>query len=118
MAALKRSLAELGNLQPITWNRRTGHVVGGHQRIKCLFALGHEETDVWEVDLSPEQEIAANLALNNAAGTFVEEEVAQLLAELSETDIALEITGFLDAEIDKLMALGAGPNPRRVQGTR
>ena len=29
---LKRSIEEFGNVEPIVWNKRTGNVVGGHQR--------------------------------------------------------------------------------------
>ena len=33
LGRLTKSLDELGNLQPITWNAKTGNVVGGHQRL-------------------------------------------------------------------------------------
>ena len=60
---LTKSLSELGNLQPITWNAKTGNIVGGHQRLKCYQALGKDEIEVWAVWLSETQEKAANLAL-------------------------------------------------------
>ena len=41
---LKRSISTFGNVEPIVWNRRTGNVVGGHQRLKVLTELG--ELDV------------------------------------------------------------------------
>ena len=44
LGRLTKSLAELGNLQPITWNARTGNLVGGHQRLKCYQAMGKTET--------------------------------------------------------------------------
>ena len=31
---LKRSLSEFGYVEPVIWNKTTGHVVGGHQRLK------------------------------------------------------------------------------------
>jgi hypothetical protein len=33
---LKKSLQEFGDLSGIVYNRRTGNVIGGHQRLKCL----------------------------------------------------------------------------------
>ena len=42
---LKRSLDEFGVVEPVIWNKRTGYVVGGHQRLKAMKELGIEETD-------------------------------------------------------------------------
>ena len=36
---LKRSISEFGYVEPVIWNRQTGNVVGGHQRLKA----GHGE---------------------------------------------------------------------------
>lgn len=33
---LKKSIEEFGDLSGIVFNRRTGNVVGGHQRLKCV----------------------------------------------------------------------------------
>ena len=33
---LKRSLDTFGCVEPLVWNQRTGHLVGGHQRFKVL----------------------------------------------------------------------------------
>ena len=40
---LKRSLAEFGYVEPVIWNKTTGHIVGGHQRLKVLADLGFEK---------------------------------------------------------------------------
>src|SRR5437016_1243281 len=53
---LKRSLERFGLVEPLIWNRRTGYVVGGHQRLQILRDLGHAEAPVSVVDLPPEQE--------------------------------------------------------------
>ena len=42
---LKRSIAEFGYVEPVIWNRQTGNVVGGHQRLKVLVDLGQREID-------------------------------------------------------------------------
>ncbi|WP_228469486.1 ParB N-terminal domain-containing protein [Paenibacillus sp. JNUCC31] len=33
---LRCSIEELGYVEPIVWNERTGHMVGGHQRYKKM----------------------------------------------------------------------------------
>ena len=33
---LKNSIEKFGMVEPIIWNKRTGNVVGGHQRLKVL----------------------------------------------------------------------------------
>jgi len=42
---LKRSIKEFGYVEPIIWNKTTGNVVGGHQRLKVLLADGVKEID-------------------------------------------------------------------------
>gem|GEM_PF-2566928 len=36
LSMLKKALEEFGDLSGIVFNRRTGNLVGGHQRLKCL----------------------------------------------------------------------------------
>jgi hypothetical protein len=62
---LKRSLQRFGLLEPLIWNRRTGYLVGGHQRRQILMDLGVQDVPVSVVDLPPAQEKALNLVLNN-----------------------------------------------------
>lgn len=42
---LKKSITEFGYVEPVIYNKRTGIVVGGHQRLKVLKDLGYEEID-------------------------------------------------------------------------
>jgi len=63
--ALRRSIEEFGLVQPIVWNRRTGRVVGGHQRLSILAEMGVREVEVAEVDLDDSHEKALNIALNS-----------------------------------------------------
>lgn len=105
LGRLTKSLAELGDLQPITVNVRTGNtIIGGHQRFKIYQAMGREEIDVWLVDLSEEKEKAANLALNNLAGEFDTEALKNLIEEIDNSDLDLQVTGFSDDYIKNLMS--------------
>ncbi len=81
---LRASLRRFGLVQPIVWNRRTKHVVGGHQRIDALKSLGKTEAQVVLVDLPESEEKALNVTLNNPAitGAFTDD-LQAILAELS-----------------------------------
>jgi len=62
---LTASLDRFGVVQEIVANERTGHIVGGHQRVKALRARGVVDVPVVWVDLSDDEERALNVALNS-----------------------------------------------------
>ena len=103
LGRLTKSLHELGNLQPITWNAKTGNIVGGHQRLKCYSALQKDEVEVWAVWLDVAQEKAANIALNKLSGEFDLPSLKDILEELDTGEIDLDITGFGADELADLM---------------
>lgn len=76
---LKRSIEEFGYIEPIVWNKTTGNVVGGHQRLTVLEDLGHEEADVVVVELDDKQEKVLNLALNKVKGEWEYGSLATLI---------------------------------------
>lgn len=84
---LANSMEEFGLLVPIIWNKRSGNIVGGHQRYDRLKAAGETEADVVVVDLDDNEEVALNIALNSREirGDFTAEIVG--LLELSEAQI-------------------------------
>ena len=116
MGRLTKSLAEFGNIQPITWNVRTGNVVGGHQRLKVYKAMGKTEVDVWAVDLDEQKEKAANIALNKLSGEFDMPMLKDILEEIDTGDLDMEITGFGMDEI-ALMMEATNPDPNFAPGT-
>lgn len=100
---LKRSLTEFGYVEPVIWNSTTGHVVGGHQRLKVLEDLGHNTVDVIVVELDETREKALNIALNKISGEWDQDKLALLIADLDASDFDAELTGFDDAEIAQLI---------------
>lgn len=62
---LKESLKKFGMPSPLVINKRSGVLVSGHQRLKAATALGWPMVPVVEVDLSPAEEKALNVTLNN-----------------------------------------------------
>ncbi|MBN1458344.1 MAG: DNA modification methylase [Armatimonadetes bacterium] len=83
LGGLRKSIERFGLVEPVVWNQRTGTVVGGHQRLRALEALGEREADVIVVDLPPGEEKALNVALNSPAisGEFTDQ-LAALLSEI------------------------------------
>lgn len=90
MAGLAKSMERFGNVQPIVWNRRSGYVVGGHQRLKVLKTKKVTATEVVVVDLPDADERALNVALNNPniAGEFTLD-LQGLLEAIRADDAAL-----------------------------
>jgi hypothetical protein len=82
LAGLDASVGRFGMLEPIVWNERTGNIVGGHQRYRVLTEKGEEEAQVVVVDLSDDEEVALNIALNSPTmrGDFTKD-VMGLLAQ-------------------------------------
>ena len=99
---LRRSMAEFGYVEPVVWNKTTGNVVGGHQRLKILMAEGAIAIDCVVVELEAEKEKALNLALNKIQGDWDKEKLALVIAELQCVDFDVSLTGFDLAEIDAL----------------
>ncbi len=100
---LKRSLTEFGYVEPVIYNATTGHVVGGHQRLKVLADLGHKAVDCVVVELDETREKALNVALNKISGDWDESKLAWLIADLDASDFDAELTGFDDAEIQAMI---------------
>lgn len=99
---LKRSIKEFGYVEPIIWNKTTGNVVGGHQRLKVLLADGVKEIDCVVVEFDSEKEKALNIALNKVSGEWDRDKLTALISDLQEEDFDVTITGFDLAEIDEL----------------
>ncbi|MEW4368613.1 ParB N-terminal domain-containing protein [Paenibacillus kandeliae] len=101
---LKRSIAEFGYIDPIIWNRRTGNMVGGHQRYKIMVhEIGAAELPVSVVDLDEQQERILNITLNKVGGGWDEQKLSDVLQELQTTGLDLNLTGFDEVELKQLI---------------
>ena len=102
---LRRSIDEFGMVEPLVWNQRTGHLVGGHQRFKVLMESAPKTLEVSVVDLTPEREKALNIALNKIAGGWDERKLAELLDDLIKApDFDVTLTGFDLPDVNALIA--------------
>ena len=94
LESLTRSIREFGLIDPIIARREDKVVIGGHQRLIAARKLGLKQVPVVLVDISEEQAHVLNLALNRISGTWDQELLARLLAELKEVlDIDITLTG-------------------------
>lgn len=100
---LKKSIDEFGCVEPLIWNKRTGNLVGGHQRLKILKERGDKEVEVSVVDLDDQKEKALNIALNKISGDWDMPLLKDLLEELDTGDFDMDLTGFDEKEIEDLM---------------
>ena len=111
---LIHSMKRFGQVEPIVWNERTGRIVGGHQRFKALVDMGVKEALVLVVDLTQDEELAANLTLNNPAieGEF-DEPIGDLLSQLRGGDSSL----FKELNFDALQKTLEDEQNKRIQGS-
>jgi DNA modification methylase len=102
--ALAGVLSEVGWVQDIIVNRRSGHVVDGHLRISLALREAARSVPVVYVDLDPAEEalILATLDPLAAMATTDEAKLAELLADITLPD---------EAELEGLAALLASLGP-------
>lgn len=99
--ALIRSLQKFDVVEPLIIDQKN-RIVGGHQRLDALQALGVKQVPVIRKHLSESEFKALNLALNRISGEWDEQKLAPILAELRNLP-EIDLTGFQPAEIDKLI---------------
>lgn len=101
---LKAKIQKHGLVAPITWNRRTGNIVGGHQRIAVLDQLNRSqdyELTVAVIDVDEVEEKAINIQLNNddLAGDWDLEALGDILLG---GEVTIEDVGFSMMSVDFL----------------
>jgi len=115
---LREALRKFGLVEPLVWNKRTGHLVGGHQRLREMDKLvGYPnkvkdyEVPVAVVDLDEKREKELNILLNNPnlMGDYDWEKLAELFksGEASPFEAGFEVTDlavYFDEETVKEIA--------------
>lgn len=101
---LKKSIETFDLVEPLVWNKRTGNLVGGHQRFKIIKdELKCETVEVSVVDLDEKKEKALNIALNKISGEWDFKTLKELLVELDDGSFDLSLTGFDELELKELI---------------
>lgn len=97
---LKAALKENGLVSALTWNKRTGNLVGGHQRLEQLDSLEKNEDyelTVCVIDVDEKQEAKLNVQLNNPSmqGDW---DVEKLFEITQDFDLSMEEMGFTSTD--------------------
>lgn len=100
---LRQNIAKHGLVAALTWNKRTGNLVGGHQRLEQLDSLEKSkdyELTVCVVDVDEREEAALNVQLNNPSmqGEWDLDKLANM-AEEFDLDLSADM-GFTETDID------------------
>lgn len=100
---LRKNIAKHGLVAALTWNKRTGNLVGGHQRLEQLDALEKSKNydlTVCVVDVDEREEAALNVQLNNPSmqGEWDLDKLANMTEEF-DLDLSDDL-GFTESDID------------------
>ena len=101
--SLQKSMDAFGYIEPIIWNEQTGHVVGGHQRLKILLAKGYSEIEVSRINVSEEKEKLINVALNKVSGQWDEDKLEDILRDIQDSGNDVLLSGFSQDELDGIL---------------
>lgn len=93
---LRKGLRENGLVSALTWNKRTGNLVGGHQRLEQLDAIEKSkdyELTVCVINVDERQEAKLNVQLNNPSmqGEWDLDKLAEMTTDF---DLSLDDMGF------------------------
>lgn len=99
---LKEGLKKHGLVSTLTWNRRTGNLVGGHQRLEQLDSLEKSKDyslDVCVIDVDEAEEAVLNVHLNNPSmqGEWDLDKLAQIAEDF---DVNFDDMGFSKLDVD------------------
>lgn len=109
---LKKNMQQIGLLGGIVWNKRTGNLVSGHQRVAIMDAVNRYDAEtgnndyefrVEVVDLDEKTEKEQNLFMNNRAvqGEYDDDMLRSLLADIDYSN-----AGFDDMDM-QVLGLGS-----------
>ncbi|MBQ8331117.1 MAG: ParB N-terminal domain-containing protein [Clostridia bacterium] len=98
--SLKNSLGKFGLVEPLVFNKTTGNLVSGHQRLNVLKTSGAEEAEVVIIEVDEEKEKLLNIALNKIDGDWDYKKLEALFDEIDSEDI--KFTGFTPDELYNL----------------
>lgn len=105
--SLKKSIEHFEYVDPIIWNKTTGMIVSGHQRMQVMKDIAEEKgepfetVDVMQVEMTEAEQDSFMIAVNKITGIWDNEKLEALFRELSEED--LEYTGYTKFEIDNIL---------------
>lgn len=106
LSAIKGSLEQFGQVEPLVVQKGTGRVIGGNGRLSMLKELEQKTVAIVEVSVDDTQAKALSIALNRASDLAGWDEAAltRVLSELQDTGMNLEAVGFDETDLAKRFA--------------
>jgi len=106
IGAISESLKAHGQYRPIVVDERTNLILAGNHTWKAAKALGWSEINAGFIQTKDDDEALRILLADNRTtdlASYDDEGLAELLKQLSETDIGLEGTAFDGDDLDTLL---------------
>jgi hypothetical protein len=103
--AIAESIEVNGFISPVIVQKSTGHIIAGNHRYDALLALGSSVIPVIQVDIDDNMAKRYLLADNRTSdlGRYNEENLAELLVEIMQSDLGLIGTGYTQDAVDALL---------------
>ena len=111
VTAIKKSLEEHGQVEPLVVQKSTKMVIAGNARLKVMKQLGYTEVKVAVIDVDDTQARKLSISLNRSGelATWNESVLAKHLENLAlATDFDPETLGFSNREMNELVAAFGG----------
>jgi hypothetical protein len=107
-------IQEQGWRNPVTVSKRSGLIVRGHGRLEAALLIGCATIPVDEQDYGSEAEELADLLADNRLSELAEldeDDLRRVLKSIADADpdFDIELTGFMEDEIRKLMDEAGDP---------
>lgn len=102
---LRKNIKEMGCVMPLPWNKRTGNLISGHQRLSILDELeGNHDYIIavreFDVDLKTEMEMNVAANYRGSQGTYDKD---PFLAMLQAGDLDLDYAGMTRLDLEYLL---------------
>jgi DNA modification methylase len=105
-AVLIKNIETEGFIEPVIITKDSV-IVNGEHRWRALQQMGEKAISVVRLDLKSTDPRAKleSLALNEIHGDFIEEKLAAVLADLETTEVDLDLSGFDENALEKLLKM-------------
>lgn len=101
----------------ITVSRRSGFIVKGHGRLLAALRRGIPQCPVEYQEYASDAEEWADLTADNRLAELAETDeakLAELLAEINQSEVPLDLTGYTDEDLDALLDELVGEDPEEA----
>lgn len=117
--ALKLLILKFGFSGVLQWNQRTGHCIGGNQRLKILIELGFKTIRCDVFDLSDADEMTFNIGLNKSGSEFDFYKLSENMVILDDGQNEMVLTCHDDEELKRMIdwdksKAGDGGPPKKI----